>query len=153
MTHTQDALRLYGLRRRVWPVGAGSKQRSVPSTLVSKKAIIGFARASRSSGLPQDGVRAQPLLFFGQQLVDELRLGCNSTGTHQFAQASFRNADRDGAVGGHAESPRYAIRSSSHRGLGPRAASGRREHHLRTQEQRSVEGLARIADLDAEVPP
>src|SRR2546427_10775116 len=69
------------------------------------------------------------------------------------AQAGFRNADRDGAVGGHAESPRYAIRSSSHRGLGPRAASGRREHHLRTQEQRSVEGLARIADLDAEVPP
>src|SRR5205809_2680622 len=102
MTHAQDVL----LRRRVWPVGAGSKPRSVPSTLVSRKAIIGIARASRSSVLPQDGVRAQPLLFFGQQRVDELRLCCNSTGTHQLAQAGFRNADRDGAVGGHAEPPR-----------------------------------------------
>src|SRR5438132_13528391 len=107
MTHTQDAPRLYELRQRAWPVGAGSKQRRVPSTLVSRKAIIDLARASRSGGLPQDGVRAQPLLFFGQQRVDELRLRCNSTGTHQFAQAGFRNTDCDGALGGHAESPLY----------------------------------------------
>ncbi|TMB48290.1 MAG: hypothetical protein E6J56_25330, partial [Deltaproteobacteria bacterium] len=38
-------------------------------TLVSKKAIIDLAGSNRSSGLPQDGVRAQPLLFFGQQRV------------------------------------------------------------------------------------
>src|SRR5438552_14579611 len=107
MTHTQDAPRLYELRQRVWPVGAGSKQGSVPSTLVSRQVIIDIARACRSGGLPQDGVRAQPLLFFGQQRVDELRLRCNSTGTHQFAQAGFRNADCDGALGGHAESPLY----------------------------------------------
>src|SRR5438552_17100304 len=113
MTHTQDAPRLYELRQRVWPVGAGSKQGSVPSTLVSRKAIIDIARASRSSGRRQDGVRAQPLLFFGQQRVDEVRLRCNATGTHQFAQAGFRNADCDSAVGGHAESPWYPIRSAS----------------------------------------
>src|SRR6266566_34718 len=106
MTHVQDALRLYELRR-VRPVDAGSEKRSVPRTLVSEQAIIDLARASRSGGLPQDGVRAQPLLFFGQQRVDELRLRCNSTGTHQFAQAGFRNADCEGALGGHAESPLY----------------------------------------------
>ena len=65
MTHVQDALRLYELRR-VRPVDAGSEQRSVPRTLVSEQAIIDLARASRSGGLPQDGVRAQPLLFLGQ---------------------------------------------------------------------------------------
>ena len=35
-------------------------------TLVSKKAIIDIAGSNRSSGLPQDRVGAQPLLFFGQ---------------------------------------------------------------------------------------
>src|SRR5438552_17022287 len=107
MTHVQDALRLYELRR-VRPVDAGSEKRALPRTLVSEQAIIDLARASRSGGLPKDGVRAQPLLFFGQQRVDELRLCCNSTGTHQLAQAGFRNSDRDGAVGGHAAHPRYA---------------------------------------------
>src|SRR5438552_14562846 len=85
MTHAQEAARLYELRQRVWPVGAGSKQRSVPRARWcqgKRSALIDIARASRSSGLPQDGVRAQPLLFFGQQRVDELRLRCNSTGTH-----------------------------------------------------------------------
>src|SRR2546427_12609448 len=106
MTHAQDAL----LQRRVWPVGAGSKPRSVPSTLVSRKAIIGIARASRSSVLPQDGVRAQPLLFFGQRRVDELRLCCNSTGTRQLAQAAVRNPDTDRAAAADAERPRQAGR-------------------------------------------
>src|SRR5439155_17546321 len=65
-------------------------------TLVSKKAIIDIAGSNRSSGLPQDRVGAQPLLFFGQQRVDELRLRCDSAGTHEFAQARFRDPNRDG---------------------------------------------------------
>src|SRR5438132_1752555 len=154
MTHTQDAPRLYELRQRAWPVGAGSKQRRVPSTLVSRKAIIDIARASRSSGLPQDGVRAQPLLFFGRQRVDEVRLRCNSTGTHQLSQAGFRNADRDGAVGGQAEPPRYDDSLIASRGSGPRAASGRREHPTSAR-RGSGQSKASLgsADLDPEVPP
>src|SRR5438132_8432965 len=117
MTHTQDAPRLYELRQRAWPVGAGSKQRRVPSTLVSRKAIIDLARASRSSGLPQDGMRAQPLLFFGQQRVDELRLRCNSTGTHSLRRrasetrtVTVRLAARQSLLG-------MTIRLSPHMGL------------------------------------
>src|SRR5437667_8651177 len=121
--------------------------------LASRSALIDIARASRSGGLPQDGVRAQPLLFFGQQRVDELRLRCNSTGTHQFAQAGFRNADCDGALGGHAESPLYDDSLMASYGSGSGGHAGDGASHLRTQEQRSVEGLARIADLDPEVPP
>src|SRR5438876_6524820 len=44
----------------------------------------------------------------------------------------------------------------AHLSCGSGTAGGRRPtraSHLRTQEQRSVEGLARIADLDPEVPP
>src|ERR1043166_2533658 len=72
-------------------------------TLVSKKAIIDIARAHRPGGIPQHGVRAQPLLFFSQQRVDELRLRGDPARTHELAQAGFRNADRDGAGGSHAK--------------------------------------------------
>src|SRR5881397_3962239 len=45
------------------------------------------------------------------------------------------------------------IRSWPHTGLAAEGTRATRASHLRTQEQRSVEGLARIADLDPEVPP
>src|SRR5437870_10803973 len=156
MTHAQDVRRLYELRQRVWPVGAGSKRRSVPRARWcqgKRSALIDIARACRSGGLPQDGVRAQPLLFFGQQRVDELRLRCNSTGTHQFAQAGFRNADCDGALGGHAESPLYDDSLMASYGSGSGGHAGDASIPPPHAGAASVEGLARIADLDPEVPP
>ena len=52
-------------------------------TLVSKKAIIDVARANGSGGIPQHGARAQPLLLFGQQRIDEFRLRGDPAGPHE----------------------------------------------------------------------
>jgi len=69
---------------------------------------MNVARPDRARGLPKYGVRAEPLLFFRKQRIDEVGLRSHAASPHQLSQTRFCDTDRDPSLG-HGVVPRMTI--------------------------------------------
>src|SRR5947208_6942746 len=153
MTHTQDALRLYELRQRVWPLLQDRSRAAYRARWCQGRR----SSASRVRAVPAFSRRTACERSRSSSSASNVLMSSDCVATRRTRISLRRRASETRTVTARLAGMQsllcMTIRSWPHTGLAAEGTRATRASHLRTQEQRAVEGLARIADLDPEVPP